>query len=448
MKRLILIFGPGRSGTSLVARVVSSIGADLGNNLIPGNNANPDGYFEDRVIVAHHKDLLAALGSADSFGATLPLPDDWLNHEAVPEIENKIAKYIAEKLRHHELAAIKDPRLSMILPLWQRIAARIEVKLKFIICVRHPAAMAASLAKAASIPRSVGEAMWIARIAYAFNYLNNDGVIINFDDMVMDPERSVRRICEYIVAEKRCSDKIFDQLMSSSLIKANYRHEPESYEVLHRESLEIYHAIRAAQIPGNDRQLLIALCNTALTGLRATPGRNDAIRGAMIRSQQIKTLDLALQAKRKEIVTLTSINSDLSEANSKLTVELEIIRQSHWMRLGETLNAIVKGPTHVVRKAVEFIKFHLRRTFNLGDVKDANLQSLAQHSASSSVRDTTLRSNSSSDGRTGSSVLDSQGMDLDDTKTMIGNPDFTAPIVAPKKGANETQKNEGETEKN
>ena len=65
MKKLILIFGSGRSGTSLVTNLISELGAELGNDLLGGNKFNPDGFFEDRTIVNLHKDLLQSLGSGE-----------------------------------------------------------------------------------------------------------------------------------------------------------------------------------------------------------------------------------------------------------------------------------------------------------------------------------------------------------------------------------------------
>jgi len=42
-----LVVGPGRCGTSLVARHLHERGVNMGRILVPGNDSNPDGHFED-----------------------------------------------------------------------------------------------------------------------------------------------------------------------------------------------------------------------------------------------------------------------------------------------------------------------------------------------------------------------------------------------------------------
>ena len=44
---MILVVGPGRCGTSTVARFLQKNGINMGNKFIPADKNNPEGYFED-----------------------------------------------------------------------------------------------------------------------------------------------------------------------------------------------------------------------------------------------------------------------------------------------------------------------------------------------------------------------------------------------------------------
>lgn len=44
----IIVVGPGRCGTSLVAGVLHHLGVFMGAEFVPSNESNPDGYWEDK----------------------------------------------------------------------------------------------------------------------------------------------------------------------------------------------------------------------------------------------------------------------------------------------------------------------------------------------------------------------------------------------------------------
>jgi hypothetical protein len=67
--QFILVVGPHRSGSSLVAAALHSLGVNLGKQFIAPNEDNPKGFFEDEDIVRFNDRLLRSLNlSWDSFG--------------------------------------------------------------------------------------------------------------------------------------------------------------------------------------------------------------------------------------------------------------------------------------------------------------------------------------------------------------------------------------------
>ena len=56
-------YGPGRSGTSVVAAMLNCFGVDMGGCLIPPSPANPVGHFEDKNVVTYNEKII--LGDGD-----------------------------------------------------------------------------------------------------------------------------------------------------------------------------------------------------------------------------------------------------------------------------------------------------------------------------------------------------------------------------------------------
>jgi hypothetical protein len=61
-----VILGCGRSGTSLTAGLLVSAGYDAGKRLLPPDDANPGGFFEDRGVNDVNEELLRPI--VDAFG--------------------------------------------------------------------------------------------------------------------------------------------------------------------------------------------------------------------------------------------------------------------------------------------------------------------------------------------------------------------------------------------
>ena len=57
----VLVVGMHRSGTSLLARMLQLLGVHLGDDLLPADQHNPDGYGEDKRFVTFQRHILRRL---------------------------------------------------------------------------------------------------------------------------------------------------------------------------------------------------------------------------------------------------------------------------------------------------------------------------------------------------------------------------------------------------
>jgi hypothetical protein len=153
--RAVVIAGMHRSGTSMVAKALSSAGLYLGpeSELIPPAPDNPSGFFEHEAFVRLNDDLLAATGGAwDHPPPAAPMAAD----------DSRVV-LLAERARElvEELAIVprwgwKDPRVSLTIRFWLDVVPELWV----IVCVRHPLEVALSLKRRNNTSYAHGLSLW------------------------------------------------------------------------------------------------------------------------------------------------------------------------------------------------------------------------------------------------------------------------------------------------
>lgn len=145
-RRLILTVGMHRSGTSLLSSLLAGLGVTLPGQLIPGDEANPEGYHEwDRVVELQERLLVELDRWWPSEEGLRPLPEGWLDHPVTRRTHSELVELLSNQLQGTGPWAVKDPRTSLLLPLWRSVAADLDLKLQLVLALRHPAEVAASL---------------------------------------------------------------------------------------------------------------------------------------------------------------------------------------------------------------------------------------------------------------------------------------------------------------
>jgi hypothetical protein len=156
----VLVAGMHRSGTSAVAGCLAASGIPMGERLMPPTDDNPKGYFEHLDVVALHEAVLRALGR--SWDDPRALPEGWLDRPMVREVEKAMADWIERTFATAPVFAIKDPRISRLLPLWSRVFHDIGIDVQVLHVLRHPAEVASSLFARDRMPSTVALLLWCA----------------------------------------------------------------------------------------------------------------------------------------------------------------------------------------------------------------------------------------------------------------------------------------------
>lgn len=115
-KRILVIAGMHRSGTSLITQWLQRCGLAVGGELMPANRGNQQGYFEDMEFVRLHEEILAGAG----------LPDTGLTADRLPvlssDVKQRIAALLEKKSAGRDQWAWKDPRTCLFLSVYRELA--------------------------------------------------------------------------------------------------------------------------------------------------------------------------------------------------------------------------------------------------------------------------------------------------------------------------------------
>lgn len=203
-RRIVIVVGPGRSGTSTVAGTLERLGLHVPEPVIGPNETNPSGFFEPRWVVDFHRELLdrAVVHTLDASTAAQERAD---KVGARPAVRRRLEKWLAGKLEEAPQLIVKDPRTIWFADLWVDTARSLGVEPGFITMLRHPAEVSRSRQTYYRDPAQ-GDATWrsddIGRIAGWVNVALNaervtrssDRVFVRYTDLVGDWRSAMRRV--------------------------------------------------------------------------------------------------------------------------------------------------------------------------------------------------------------------------------------------------------------
>lgn len=161
----ILVLGMHRSGTSALAGMLQRLGAAFGERLMAASPDNPRGYWEHTDLVAIHNRLLAAIGR--TWDDIRPMPKEFAEGPAAIVARQEIAAVLTRDFAGSALWGVKDPRLCRLLPVWLPLFADLEVGPAFVLALRHPEEVAASLAARDGIGRERALLLWLRHVLEA-----------------------------------------------------------------------------------------------------------------------------------------------------------------------------------------------------------------------------------------------------------------------------------------
>lgn len=135
-RRLVLVAGSSRSGTSLFTGMLRALGAHVPQPEVEPDDSNPRGFSEPRWVVEFHSRMLRAVGVQTGDAR----PSAWAKTAEVGRdhrLQRELDRWVRKELRHGRHVVVKDPRLVWFVPMWTRAAAPAGGP-RFVTVLRHP----------------------------------------------------------------------------------------------------------------------------------------------------------------------------------------------------------------------------------------------------------------------------------------------------------------------
>jgi hypothetical protein len=196
---IVVVTGMHRSGTSLCAHVLSTLGVDMATEISP-NEHNLKGHWERWEIVKLHDRILSHL-RRDYFSPLhdLPFPPAWWANPDVVLAQREIEEFLAGSIRDKRPFGFKDPRTARLIPMWREIFKHLNLEPKYVLCLRSPDGVAASLNKRDGLAMKAGEYRYLTYLVDAFRYLeSNEICIIEFERWFEDPLANGRKLMNFL----------------------------------------------------------------------------------------------------------------------------------------------------------------------------------------------------------------------------------------------------------
>lgn len=328
-REVVVVLGPGRSGTSLVMQLLVAFGLQVSKNLIPANASNPNGFYEDSDIKEIQAGLSACLGASP----VLPLPLDWLRTKCASVSKDKLYKVIQRNLECcHGLYGFKDPRTASFLPLWTMVFNSMRIVPKYVLAVRDPSSVLASFVRQYNDPPHVAELVWLLRTIEALENCAASCFIVHYEEWFCEPKPPVETLLQYTGLEQDFKGNLSDVL--ANIVKPNLnRASNDDYKIQNPYVLKLYAALQECHGVNFDRERLMVVvkeCRRAMEGFKGwyqfaqrvnqkVANLQARLDKATAEAANVKTLEERIQVFEKE----KSQSMQLAAQVQKLQLQLD-----------------------------------------------------------------------------------------------------------------------------
>ncbi|MBM9602684.1 hypothetical protein [Desulfopila inferna] len=271
--RIIVVLGAGRTGTSLLTRILNILGMSLSEKEVPLSEQNPAGFFEDAEIVEIQKNFLSKL----SCHPYLPFPVDFLKNQNISSFHNDVHSIVFKNInKTSTIWGFKDPRTPNLLPIWTRVFNKYKIVPKYVLTVRNPQSTVVSLHKQYGDSPQIAELTWLHRNCEALYHTGGNCFIVHYEDWFSEKAAMIGSqllqytgLAEYWGNERSVSDAMND-CVKPQLNRAVYN----DYEIKNRYVIKLYSVLQNCHGDSFDRRKLMDVvveCRKAMAEFSGWP---------------------------------------------------------------------------------------------------------------------------------------------------------------------------------
>jgi O-antigen biosynthesis protein len=304
MSNVLIITGMHRSGTSLTAACLQTLGIDVGENLLAGDVYNARGYFEDADFVALQRSMLQACCNREEagwqdWGWTESETFDRTQLDAYLEVAKSLIEQRCQQAR--SIWGWKDPRTSLLLDFWHELLP----EARYLLVYRSPWDVVDSIVRLKSLAFHQ-RPHFALRIwgYYNYNLLSfylrhpHRCLLVNINSILAHPQQFIEKLAHklHLKTHLNCGDR-FSNIYHPSLFHQLNEHHPLISTIVQEYPQSI--------------NLLSRLEHTAdLPGSQAIESMTNALK--KIRDPVILPLSLASQTPDIQSMNSTNSNPQIS----------------------------------------------------------------------------------------------------------------------------------------
>ena len=188
-----------RSGTSALSGTLNLLGLEFGSDLMKATKGNPKGHFENMFVYRLNEKILKENNfSWDSY---------YFNFNKIALEKKEIYVEEAKKIIESEFKSakkfvIKDPRICLLFPIWEKACLELSINIKTILPYRNPLEVAKSLQARNNFSLEKGYLLWLKHFLQAENYSRAyERMFISFEELLNEPKETLEKLREFIDIE-------------------------------------------------------------------------------------------------------------------------------------------------------------------------------------------------------------------------------------------------------
>lgn len=191
----LIILGMHRSGTSALAGELHHHGVWFGEHFIELiEDVNRKGFYEHRDLVSINQTILTEMQQTwfDCFAVKAQLEQGFQPSASVQQQMRELLT--SDEFAGRELCGLKDPRMSLLWPLWREQIQALGHQFQLVVVNREPSKIAYSLYKRDTMPYLHSELLWQGYTLAAFLYASQypaESHYIETQALLTDPASSL-----------------------------------------------------------------------------------------------------------------------------------------------------------------------------------------------------------------------------------------------------------------
>ena len=193
-KKMVVVLGMHRSGTSVLTRGLQVLGVNLGDRLMPPREGENDkGFWEDLDLITLNMEILDTLDSDWHFLTPIQRTDLELLRK--DRYIFKALDILKSKTSNNQIFGFKDPRTAKLLPFWREVFAESGLDVCYVIVIRNPISVSISLAKRNKLDFEKSYILWLEHVLGSLiGTAGKKRILVNYDEFMQSPEIELAKV--------------------------------------------------------------------------------------------------------------------------------------------------------------------------------------------------------------------------------------------------------------